>query len=624
MKHSIFRLIKLYASLLCSFLLVQKPLFMLMNIGHGDSHFSLKDIFEIYSHGLALDFAATGYLVALPALALCVYHYFPRSEKKIASKVYLGIIAFLMALAAVVDASLYEFWEFKLDNTVFFYITDPKNAAASVSVWYILWRLFLIVALTFLFYRIYMWAMYGSRATQVKSPSSKRFAWRKLLPLPVFLISYGLIFAGVRGIDIWPNTPSKAYYSSVTFFNHCAVNPMFNMVYSLSHRGDFRKEYRYYTDEEVDAIVPDLFPKTGKSACRLTTNRPNILYIIIEGMGALFIESLNTPDNRVAAETGELPKDVAPNLSRLMNEGICFDHCYCGSFRTDRGTVCAISGYLGQPTTSIMRYSKKVATLPGLPKTLKRYGYDTQILYASDITFFNMSDYFLAVGHDKLVSQDDFTSDERSTKWGVPDHIACKWLAEDVVRKSRESKTPFYTTFLTVSSHTPFDVPYQRMKDKMFNGFAYTDQCIGDLIKTLKASPAWENLLVVITADHGFNHRSQEAADFPFIPFLMMGGVVQDTCRISTLVSQTDIPATVLGQLGMPHDDFPFSRDVLADTYTYPFAFNTFNDGFNLRDSTGVTVFNNVTQKAITHPDPERERKGKSILQYLYNDLDAR
>ncbi len=76
--------------------------------------------------------------------------------------------------------------------------------------------------------------------------------------------------------------------------------------------------------------------------------------------------------------------------------------------------------------------------------------------------------------------------------------------------------------------------------------------------------------------------------------------------------------------MGIGHEDFPFSRDVLADTYVYPFAFNTFNDGFNLRDSTGVTIFDNTAGRTVVGGDAERERKGKVILQGLYADLKNR
>lgn len=105
---------------------------------------------------------------------------------------------------------------------------------------------------------------------------------------------------------------------------------------------------------------------------------------------------------------------------------------------------------------------------------------------------------------------------------------------------------------------------------------------------------------------------------------LLTGGAVKEPSRIDVLMSQTDLPATILGQLDIPHEEFIFSRDVLADTYTYPFAFNTFNNGFNFRDSTGCTVYDNVANKALTGPDERREETGKAILQTLYKDLNQR
>ena len=89
-------------------------------------------------------------------------------------------------------------------------------------------------------------------------------------------------------------------------------------------------------------------------------------------------------------------------------------------------------------------------------------------------------------------------------------------------------------------------------------------------------------------------------------------------------MSQTDLPAIVLGQMGIPHDEYTFSRDILGNTYRRPFAFNTFNNGFNYRDSTGCTVYDNVAKKSVEGADAQRETIGKAILQTLYHDMSQR
>ena len=566
-----------------------------------------SDLMDIYSNGLAIDVATVGYLLVVPLLLIGLHWCFTRWNPRRWLMAYCGIMAVALSLAALADASLYEFWEFKLDRMAFFYLGDPKDAFASVSVGYLLLRFLAWVLLSVLTYFLLAWPMILSGRKSVRSTGSrsrKKRLW--VVKVLLFVVLCGAEFAMIRGLRIWPNTPGRVFYSKITYYNHAALNPVFNLFYTLTKKEDDYRQFDAFDEEELARLMEGLFPTSADSTeILLNTQRPNVLVIVLEGFGSCFVEGLG----------GDV-KEVGVNISRLLPDAICFTNCYCGSFRTDRGIVCSISGYLGQPTTSIMRYAHKIKNLPGLPKTLKQYGYQTQALYGGDISFFNMSEYFITSGHDRLVSQDNFPAADRSTKWGVPDHVAFQWLFEDIQQKHQQQQEPWYTTFLTISSHNPFDVPY--------HAFAYTDSCYGDFIDRLRETPAWDNLLIVTVADHGFNWRPMNSPDFPRIPFLMMGGAVREPKRIETLMSQTDLPAIVLGQMGIPHEDYTFSRDVLGDTYRTPFAFNTFNNGFNLCDTTGCTVYDNVARRAVSGADPHREAMGKAILQTLYHDMKAR
>lgn len=582
-----------------------------------------SDLMDIYSNGLAIDVATVGYLLVVPLLLIGLHWCFTRWNPRRWLMAYCGIMAVALSLAALADASLYEFWEFKLDRMAFFYLGDPKDAFASVSVGYLLLRFLAWVLLSVLTYFLLAWPMILSGRKSVRSTGSrsrKKRLW--VVKVLLFVVLCGAEFAMIRGLRIWPNTPGRVFYSKITYYNHAALNPVFNLFYTLTKKEDDYRQFDAFDEEELARLMEGLFPTSADSTeILLNTQRPNVLVIVLEGFGSCFVEGLG----------GDV-KEVGLNISRLLPDAICFTNCYCGSFRTDRGIVCSISGYLGQPTTSIMRYAHKIKNLPGLPKTLKQYGYQTQALYGGDISFFNMSEYFITSGHDRLVSQDNFPAADRSTKWGVPDHVAFQWLFEDIQQKHQQQQEPWYTTFLTISSHNPFDVPYHRLSSSTdinddavkFNAFAYTDSCYGDFIDRLRETPAWDNLLIVTVADHGFNWRPMNSPDFPRIPFLMMGGAVREPKRIETLMSQTDLPAIVLGQMGIPHEDYTFSRDVLGDTYRTPFAFNTFNNGFNLCDTTGCTVYDNVARRAVSGADPHREAMGKAILQTLYHDMKAR
>lgn len=564
------------------------------------------DILKIWHNGITLDLATASYFSIIPLIILCIGGLSVKDRFKKHLKIYLAFSAVVLSLACITDTVLYEFWMFKLDATILMYINDPKNAVASVSYLYVLKCVGSVVLLSILSYHLLIFPL-----QRIAVPTNKG---KSILVLAVFLLGGTFLFVMIRGIRIWPNTPTRAYFCTDSFLNHSAVNPIYNMIYSLSKMNKFDNEFQYFSEEECKDGFMKLFPKSdGETENLFNSLRPNILLIALEGMGACFVESLN----------GIYP-EVAPNISRLSKEGINFTRCYCSSFRTDRGIVSLLSGYPGQPTSSIMRFSHKIKSLPGIPKSLKKLGYDTQVLYSGDVSFFNMFEYFMEVGHSKIISEDDFPKELRTANWGVHDEYAFDWLLNDIQDRQDKSGRPWYITMLTISSHEPFDVPYHKLEDEKLNAFAYTDSCFNVFIEKLKLMPIWNNLLVVVTADHGYNLRQIDAPDFPHIPFFILGGAIRTPMTVDNIMNQTDIAATLLAQLGSDYQEFKFSRNIMSNSFVYPFSFSTYNNGFNFRDSAGVTVYDNTSQMPLHGNNNDHIRKGKILLQTIYKDLNDR
>lgn len=157
-------------------------------------------------------------------------------------------------------------------------------------------------------------------------------------------------------------------------------------------------------------------------------------------------------------------KGVDPNLEQLADEGIFFSRIFANSFRTDRGTVCTFSAFPGLPTLSLMKVPSLCQTLPNIAHTLGKAGYSTDFLYGGDINFTNTQGYLRAGGFEKLTSQDDFSMADRNySKWGVPDHITFNHLF-DMLKARENNKKPWFTAFLTLSSHEPFEVPLTSLR----------------------------------------------------------------------------------------------------------------------------------------------------------------
>lgn len=601
--------ISLYFFTVLLIFILQKPLFMLYN-GSIEKGFGFADYMQVMVHGASLDAATAGYLTAFPFLLVLISIWFRKFPLKKILYGYYILAAALISIIFVVDMALYTFWGFKLDASVFLYIDSPKEALASVSVGFILLRVLAILLLIAL----------NSWVLLKITPSVLTATRKRIAGTAGILLLGGVLFIIIRGgVTESTSNIGQVYFSNEPFLNHSAVNPDFSLLSSMGKSQDFASEFNFFDEEKRAALFDGLYPTTdGDSIIQvLNTKRPNILIILMEGFGGAFVEPL-----------GGLP-DVTPHFNRLSKEGIFFTNCYANSFRTDRGTVCTFSGYLGLPTASVMKIPAKSRTLPAIAEGLSKAGYKTDFLYGGDINFTNMKSYLLSTGYQRLTANTDFSlAEQTSNAWGVNDDITFEYLYNQL--RNRKEEGPWHTAFLTLSSHEPFEVPYHRLEDKIPNAFAYTDECLGKFIDRLKQTPAWKDLLVICLPDHGFYYPREGSNAMPrfyHIPLLWLGGAVKQPMQVDKIMNQTDLAATLLGQLGLEHTAFTFSRNVLGSDYKYPFAFYSFNNGFSFRDSTGVTVFDN-NSGSILFDEPEADEsrldKGKAILQTVYDDLGNR
>ena len=601
--------ISLYFFTVLLIFILQKPLFMLYN-GSIEKGFGFADYMQVMIHGASLDAATAGYLTAFPFLLVLISIWFRKFPLKKILYGYYILAAALISIIFVVDMALYTFWGFKLDASVFLYIDSPKEALASVSVGFILLRVLAILLLIAL----------NSWVLLKITPSVLNATRKRIAGTAGMLLLGGVLFIIIRGgVTESTSNIGQVYFSNEPFLNHSAVNPDFSLLSSMGKSQDFASEFNFFDEEKRAALFDGLYPTTdGDSIIQvLNTKRPNILIILMEGFGGAFVEPL-----------GGLP-DVTPHFNRLSKEGVFFTNCYANSFRTDRGTVCTFSGYLGLPTASVMKIPAKSRTLPAIAEGLSKAGYKTDFLYGGDINFTNMKSYLLSTGYQRLTANTDFSlAEQTSNAWGVNDDITFEYLYNQL--RNRKEEGPWHTAFLTLSSHEPFEVPYHRLEDKIPNAFAYTDECLGKFIDRLKQTPAWKDLLVICLPDHGFYYPREGSNAMPrfyHIPLLWLGGAVKQPMQVDKIMNQTDLAATLLGQLGLEHTAFTFSRNVLGSDYKYPFVFYSFNNGFSFRDSTGVTVFDN-NSGSILFDEPEADEsrldKGKAILQTVYDDLGNR
>ena len=584
-------LVKTYLWTILVFVLAKVGFMLVCHEGHI---FTVADVWQVVVHGLTLDLSTALYILILP-LFLVAFSLWVKIPRWL-MPVYIGIISAALALAFVADSSLYPFWGFKLNATCLQYLETPKEAMASVSSGYLLLRLLAIIIIAVIIFR-----GYPKQWLQQSAKYRLRETVFYALLLPV-------IFIGIRGgIDESTTNVGQVYYSQDLFLNHSAVNPVFSFLSSFEHGEKDYYHYNYYADDECEELLQNVYSTESIGVdSLLTTRRPNVIIILLESCGSMFL-------------------NVMPNLRKAAAEGVEFTNCYGNSYRTDRGTVCSLSGYMSFPTMSVMKMSNKVGSLPSIARTLQWEGYSTDYLYGGDINFTKMKGYLISTGFQQLHWKQDYTQEEQATsKWGVRDDITFKTLSQ-LIRQHDDGK-PFLIGYSTLSSHEPWDVPVSKYKERQYNGFSYVDDCIGTFLSDMKQSKQWDNLLIVFMPDHSsdFNEYNEQHPDRNRIPMVWTGGAVKQPRKLEMICNQSDFAATLLGQMGISHADFRFSRDVTSSSYRYPFAVHMFNNGISMVDSTGFMLYDLVTERitAKTSQDAERmAQTAKGILQMASEDL---
>lgn len=589
---------------------LQKPVFMLYNHASGGG-LSISDYLQVMVHGLQLDATVAGYLTVIPLLLTLLSVWIPGRYITFILKGYFFIVACIISLIFVVDIALYPYWGFRLDATPLFYLQSPSDALASAPA-----STLILQTLVFV---VYTYGIFCALKRFVLPLMPEQYVKKMFSNSVQLVLLGGILFIPIRGgVTTSTANVGMVYFSKNQFLNHSAINPCFSFLASLSKQQDFAAQYNYFNESKRSKIFKKLTnqPQGDSIPELLTTKNPNIILILMESFSANAIEVLG-------GEAG-----VTPNINRLSKEGILFSNMYANSFRTDRGIVAVLNGYLAQPTTSIMKYPAKSQTLPSIAKSLQKKGYTSDMLYGGDINFTNMQSYFFSSGYSKVTADRDFPLKSRLSKWGANDDITFAHLYQSMTDNSR--KEPFFSTFLTLSSHEPFEVPYNRLKDPYLNSVAFTDSCLGDFIDKLKKLPLWNNTLIVLVSDHGFRYPASVKEHDPkryHIPMLWLGGAIKEPRVIANYGNQTDLAATLLYQLDLPHKEFTFSNN-MVDSLQPAYAFYSYNNGFGFIDTTGVSVYDCESEKPlIIKPEAGNEirlNNGKALLQTLYDDLGSR
>jgi phosphoglycerol transferase MdoB-like AlkP superfamily enzyme len=598
------------------FFAFERSLFLIFNSSMLTAEsISLTEIPGAYWYSLRLDLAMACYILFIPYVFLLVQSIYSPKWLNIFNKVYTCIVLAAYSLLTTAELGIYSEWKTKLPYKALQYLKHPSELFNSTTTGNFLLLIFLLsgqIVLAFYLYREFFF----SPVVRLK---------RNFIFTAAFLIiSPGLFILGMRGgFQQIPINQSESYYSKHNILNHASVNSGFNFFISIKENLDNldKNPFAVYPDSEAKEIIRKIYKVPVDTTIHiLNTKRPNIVLIILESWSADLIQSLG-------GEPG-----ITPQFRELEKGGILFTSAISSGARSEQGMASIFGGFPAFPFSSITVQPDKSQKLPSMVRILSKLGYSSSFYFGGQLIYGNIKGYIMANGFNKIREIYDFGDDVIRGKLGVHDEfVLSRQLAE-----LHNEKQPFFSALFTLSSHSPYDQPMKEVlhwgknERRYINAAYYTDKCLGEYFRTAKKESWYKNTLFILVADHGHNsYRNWDlnSPEYHRIPLLFYGDAIKPEFRgtqISRMVAHTDIPATILAQLGLDHSRFDWSRD-LMNPYSPNFNYFTLDNGLGWIRPSGYFEYDYTTSTYPQNTIPPGEqdsiiKEGKTYLQRVFQE----
>lgn len=622
--------LKLFIRFLCEyifwliFFLICRSIFLFYNWNELKG-IPFTEVISVYWHALYLDTSIAFYFLVLSFICFSFLGSFNRKIFLVINRVYVVIILFLFSIITIAELEIYDEWGTKLNLKAIRFLRQPSEVIHSANTTFLVFGFFAAGILALIGFYLHKKIENFSIPIQSVGTNFGKVNAKRIIGTSVFVVVIPvLLFLGIRGgFQQIPIQQSNVYFSKHNILNLAAVNPAWNLGQSIweNRKSMEGNPYIFFPPKDAQENMVEMYAEEKDSTILfLKTNRPNIIFVILESWSADMLDSF--------AGCGI----VTPGFRQLAAEGILLDSMYASGDLSDEGMLALFSGFPALPLgISLIVQPDKFKDLPCIGKEFQKAGYKTSFLYGGQLSYGNIKAYMYYNRFDKILEGKDFDANIPRGKLGVHD----EFLYTRQLSELRNEKEPFFVAMFTLSSHSPYDFP---MKKKFFcgddetnyvNGIFYADSALFDFVQKAKKEKWFDNTLFIITADH--SHRSplhwvQQQPEYRRIPMLFYGNVIKEEFRGSRcekVCSQIDLAAALLKQTDLPSERFKWSKNIF-NPCTKEFAFYTTLDGFGFVQRGQYLVYSHPDksfpfEKTISPVEKAKmEKEGKSFLQMMF------
>lgn len=272
--------------------------------------------------------------------------------------------------------------------------------------------------------------------------------------------------------------------------------------------------YNFYKNQQNVQVTPAEDQKIQNWFAQKQENLPSNQFAgMFKGQNLIVIQ-VESLENFVLKQKIN-DQQITPNLNKLLANSLYFSDFYeqvNNGTSSDADLMTNTSVYPVRTGATFFRFPGN--TYNSLPKLLGKLGYNTIAIHPDRASYWNWMPALKAIGFEKTFDVSHFDASEK-IGLGISDGSYLRQIAPII----KDEKKPFYSFIVTLTSHSPFDLPakYRQLalsqdlnQSKLggyFQSINYTDQQIGTFLSTLDKSGVLDNSVVVIYGDHTGVHK---------------------------------------------------------------------------------------------------------------------
>jgi hypothetical protein len=301
----------------------------------------------------------------------------------------------------------------------------------------------------------------------------------------------------------------------------------------------------YQRSVNVDKAVMDKFLSrdlAGRKLVPYPTEKPNILLILIEGLG------------HEAIELGQMPY-----LKKLSKENLSYETFIAQQRQTNRGLYALLCGDLPNFITPVAKpdvIGQHGPLWECLPDILRRNGYHTIFMQSAQLGFMRKDLFAKSAGFDEIIGKRHYDKFISKNAWGIDDRSLFNNAFLEITQLP--GGNPWFMTLLTTGTHHPYNVP-GNASPTLEEALQYADNALKELISALTINGSMKNTLLLISSDESaFAEGEGMLGELVgnHLPLVVLAPGINGPTVNRTPFEQSDIPLSLMDYLGSDEDNY--------------------------------------------------------------------